>query len=91
MKKRIVRGALIASAVASMFAATLTGAAEPGAKADKEQAQVHCAGVNACKGQGACKSAKNDCAGKNGCKGQGFVKMSSEKECTDKGGKVLKD
>lgn len=29
-----------------------------------------CAGKNACKGQGACKSENNDCAGKNACKGQ---------------------
>lgn len=51
--------------------------------------QVKCLGVNACKGQGACATAKNDCKGKNGCKGQGMVKMSSAKDCTAKGGTVM--
>jgi hypothetical protein len=56
-----------------------------------EAKSVKCAGVNACKGHGACGSAGHDCAGKNACKGQGFEKVSSTKECTDKGGKVLND
>jgi hypothetical protein len=56
---------------------------------DSAGAKVQCMGVNACKGQGACATAKNDCKGKNGCKGQGMVKMSSAKDCTDKGGKVM--
>jgi len=56
---------------------------------DSAGAKVQCLGVNSCKGQGACATAKNDCKGKNGCKGQGMVKMSSAKDCTDKGGKVM--
>lgn len=61
------------------------------ARADESagSAQVKCVGVNSCKGQGACASAKNDCKGKNACKGQGWTKMSSAKDCTDKGGQVL--
>ncbi len=50
---------------------------------------MHCEGVNACKGQGACASAKHDCAGKNECKGKGWVDMSAD-ECTAKGGTVKK-
>lgn len=33
-----------------------------------------CAGKNACKGQGGCKSGDQGCAGKNSCKGKGGCK-----------------
>jgi hypothetical protein len=36
--------------------------------------------VNACKGAGSCKTAKNECKGHNACKGQGVVEMSKA-EC----------
>jgi hypothetical protein len=49
--------------------------------------KVHCSGVNACKGQGACGTAEHSCAGLNSCKGKGWVEMSAE-ECQKKGGKV---
>jgi hypothetical protein len=45
------------------------------------EAKVHCEGVNACKGQSACKTANNACKGQNSCKGQGFVELT-QKECT---------
>ena len=45
-------------------------------------AQVPCTGVNACKGQSACKTAKSSCKGMNACKGQGFVNAGSSVECT---------
>ena len=63
------------------------------ARADESAgaAQVKCMGVNSCKGQGACATAHNDCKGKNGCKGQGMEKMSSAKDCTDKGGTVMSE
>jgi len=44
-----------------------------------------CYGVNGCKGQSACKTAKNDCKGHNACKGQGFLVMTDTK-CAEKGG-----
>ena len=56
---------------------------------DSAGAKVKCMGVNSCKGKGACATAKNDCKGKNGCKGQGMTRMSSAKDCTDKGGTVM--
>ena len=46
-----------------------------------------CAGVNECKGHGACKSASNACKGQNGCKGQGLEETNA-KDCKAKGGKV---
>ena len=72
----------LALAAASLFA-TAPVAAETGG----EQAQVHCYGVNACKGQNDCKTAENACKGKAVCKGHGFQAMT-DKECADKGGTV---
>lgn len=40
----------------------------------------HCVGANACKGQGACKTASNACNGQNACKGKGFTETTAE-EC----------
>lgn len=76
------KGALIAAAVAGLFTS-----AAPMLASAKETAKVHCAGVNACKGKGACKGADNSCKGQNGCKGKGWVGMS-DKKCQDKGGTV---
>ena len=82
MKTSHVKGALIATAVATMFLAKGVLAAE----GDKGEAKkVHCEGVNACKGQGACNGAGHDCAGKNACKGKGWVETSAA-DCKAKGG-----
>ena len=82
-------GTLIALAAASLFAAACkknAGSDTMAHPADKS-AQVACAGVNACKGMGECKTANNGCAGQNGCKSQGIVNMSEEK-CRADGGTV---
>ena len=84
--RRNVKGALLASAVASMFAFSAY-AAEAAPKAGGD---VKCSGVNECKGKGACSGADNSCAGQNGCKGKGWTKMS-DKDCKKKGGKVVAD
>ena len=86
--KSTLKGALIATAVAGLFAANATIAADTGKSEAKE---VKCAGINSCKGKGECGGAGHDCGGKNGCKGQGWQKAASAKECTDKGGKVVAD
>lgn len=83
--KRAGRGLLIATAAATMVVA---GAIAVPAT-DKMGSDVHCAGVNACKGKGSCAGAENNCKGKNACKGKGFVDMSSAEECMKKGGKVV--
>ncbi len=86
--KKTTKGVLIASAVASMFALSVANAGEE--KAGKEASKaVKCAGVNECKGKGACSGASNSCAGENGCKGKGWIKVGSEKECKDKGGTIV--
>ena len=75
---------LIASAAAALL---ITGAVT--ARADEKVGgdQVRCAGINACKGHGACASAHNECKGKNGCKGQG-ISMTSASDCKSQGGTV---
>jgi hypothetical protein len=79
-------GPAIAAAAAGLF---LSGAIDPAAAADKTQAKVQCHGVNACKGQSECGTARSSCHGQNACKGQGWVTLS-EKECAAQGGTAKK-
>ena len=82
---RRTKGMLIASAAASLI---LSGAVVARAAEQKTGDTVHCSGINACKGQGACAGASHSCAGKNACKGEGFVDTSKD-ECMKKGGKIV--
>jgi hypothetical protein len=86
VNKRVVKGALLASAVGLMFLAHPVMAQD--SSGSMQQAKVKCLGANDCKGKSACKSTQNDCKGKNACKGKGFVPTSTEQECKDKGGHV---
>ncbi|MDZ4078771.1 MAG: hypothetical protein U1E07_10235 [Hydrocarboniphaga sp.] len=79
-------GFALAAAAASLF---LTAPMAQAESAGSGSAAGHCMGANACKGQGACKTAANACKGQNGCKGQGFTE-ASEKDCTASGGKFEK-
>lgn len=75
-------GIVLATMAATVFlAAPLVQAAEA-----KEEAIIHCAGVNACKGQGRCGTAEHSCKGANACKGQGILPLT-KKECEALGGK----
>ena len=76
----IVSGTLIAVAAASWFTSAQA------APASSEEAIIHCAGVNACKGQGRCGTAEHSCKGANACKGQGILPLT-QKECEALGGK----
>lgn len=78
------------SAVAFAVAAASLFAMAPITAVQANETGVQCWGVNECKGHNDCKTDKNACKGHAECKGQGFVNMKSEKECTDKGGKVQK-
>jgi hypothetical protein len=73
----------LAGAAALLAIATL-GIANPSHAADKEQ-PGRCYGINSCKGEGACATAKNDCKGHNQCKGQGVV-LKTPAECKALGG-----
>ena len=83
---RKTKGMLVASAAASLILGGAGLALAAGEKAGGDM--VHCSGINACKGQGACSGGGHGCAGKNGCKGQGWVESSKE-DCAKKGGKVV--
>lgn len=74
-------GLLLATTAAALFAAAPIVAADQG----KSEDTVHCAGVNACKGQSDCKGAHNACKGENACKGQGF-KIMTKSQCEAAGG-----
>lgn len=76
--------ASLAIAAASLFATAAPTVATAG-----QDSQVHCYGVNVCKGHNDCKTANNACKGQASCKGHGFVTMS-EKACIDIGGTVGK-
>ena len=88
MVREITKGAAVAGAV---FALLSGGAlAQDKMEKPKEGSKVvHCGGINACKGHGACAGASNACKSQNACKGQGWVETKTEKECKDKGGKVV--
>lgn len=74
-ERALSRGVLIASAVAGLFAAGFVGARTPPAQAADE---VHCYGMNACKGKGDCGGKGHSCAGENACKGKGYLKLDKE-------------
>lgn len=73
--------AATAALVAVAGASIATPAFAAGAKT------VHCYGINSCKGQSDCKTAKNDCKGQNECKGQGFKALTA-KACAAQGGSL---
>lgn len=72
MKLNAKSGASIALTAAALIigGATLIGTASA------DDIKGRCFGVNGCKGQGACKGAKNECKGHNACKGQGWLSMT---------------
>jgi hypothetical protein len=81
---------MIGKSGATLSAAALTLAiAGGGLVINSAQAaeKVNCSGVNACKGQGACKTASSSCKGQNACKGQGWITTSAE-QCKAWGGKI---
>lgn len=85
MKNRNKLAAIaLATATAAVFSAAPLTTAHAGS-----DAEVHCFGVNKCKGHNDCKTAKNACKGHASCKGQGFVKMSRH-ACEEIGGSVNK-
>ena len=75
----------VAMAVAA--AGMLSTATPVFAAGDSANANVHCYGVNKCKGHNDCKTADNACKGHGSCKGMGFLNMS-EKACEEAGGTV---
>ena len=81
---RIISGASLAAAAALILVAGCSTSSST-----TQSAEVMCSGINACKGQGACKSATNSCKGQAAGKGQGWLPTASAEDCTSQGGKVL--
>jgi uncharacterized membrane protein len=79
-------GAVLALAAAGLFSALPS----TGSEAAPPAADVHCYGVNACKGQNDCGTETNSCKGEGSCKGKGWVTKPSAQECEDAGGTVGK-
>ena len=75
---RTVSGASLAAAAALLLVAGCSSYDK-----SAQSAEVHCSGINACKGTSSCKTANN------ACKGQGWVPAASADDCTSQGGKVL--
>ena len=75
-------------AIALAAAALLIGGSVTTSVVHADLTQVPCAGLNACKGQSACKTASSACKGLNACKGQGFV-MKTKAACRYLGGKII--
>ena len=82
---RKITGATLAAAAAAMLMGGTVALTSAPASADS----VKCQGINAGKGQCACKTASNACTGQNAGKGQGFVEQSSAEACTAAGGTVI--
>lgn len=90
--KQVINGSVLATAVAGLLAVGFASIASAEDTTSAPATTVKCSGVNECKAKGDCSAAdgSHDCAGKNACKGKGWMKVATEKDCTDKGGKVEK-
>ena len=81
--RRKFTAAALASTAAAMFAMAPMSTAQAGSA----EPNIHCFGVNKCKGHNDCKTASNACKGHASCKGHGFVTMSKH-ACEEIGGSV---
>lgn len=90
MNNSKLAGLIAASATAlalagAAFAADAPAGSSGAAVGGKDN--VHCYGVNSCKGTADCKTTANECKGQNGCKGHGFKAMPAAK-CLSDGGVI---
>jgi len=69
---------------AALLALASIGMHASASAADKEQ-PGRCYGINNCKGESLCATAKNDCKGLNECKGKGVL-VKTPTECKALGG-----
>ena len=84
MANSIKSGVSIAAAAAVLALTSAASFASPAFAADPDPAG-RCYGVNTCKGQSLCATAKHDCKNLNSCKGQGVLWMPKS-QCLAKGG-----
>jgi len=74
-----------AATSAALIAIAALNAAPALADHHMEAKNVHCYGVNSCKGTSDCATAEHSCKGQNSCKGHGYKAMSEE-ACKAAGG-----
>lgn len=82
---RKLTGAALAAAAASLIMTTAVTSVQA-----QEVKKVQCEGVNACKGQNDCSTAKNGCKGMGACKGMGFLSMT-QADCDKAKAKMAAD
>lgn len=75
--KKTKKSAFIAASIAGLMAVAGTAMMPMTAHAE----DVHCYGVNGCKGTGDCGGKGHSCAGQNSCKGLGFKSVASAEAC----------
>lgn len=79
-----IKSRLSIATAAALIAVASASFAISASAADKEQ-PGRCYGVNSCKGESVCATAKHDCKGLNSCKGEGVV-VKPKSECLEAGG-----
>lgn len=78
---RTKTGAIVAAAAltglvtGTMLSVTGCSSGKAGMESSSAMHKHDCAGKNACKGQGGCKTSAHACKGQNDCKGQGGCKV----------------
>lgn len=70
----VTAAALAGLVTGAMFSVTGCSSNKAGMESSSSMKSHDCAGKNACKGQGGCKTASHACKGHNECKGQGGCK-----------------
>ena len=80
---------LIIAALAGALA--VPGLALAGNPAQDKEGEIHCYGVNKCKGVGDCGGKGHSCAGENTCKGQGYLEMSKDLCLKIEGGRLTEN
>jgi len=82
-----VKGAVLATMVATLFACG--GSPAPAPSAPAATGDVKCVGINECRARGDCGGiAGATCAGTNSCRGKGWIKVAAD-VCAKKGGHLL--
>jgi len=72
----VAAAALVGLVTGAMFGITGCSTGKAGMESGSSMHKHDCAGKNACKGQGGCKTATHACKGQNECKGQGGCKVT---------------
>lgn len=80
-----LKSRLSLAAAAALVALASASFVSTASAADQQEKPGRCYGVNTCKGQSLCATAKHDCKGLNSCKGEGVI-VKTPSECLKAGG-----